>query len=73
VCTCLGDADKNGFVNSADFAAVQSNFGRPADPVTGLGDADCNGFVNSGDFGAVQGNFGLPCPTPTQGIASDSR
>jgi serine protease AprX len=61
VCTCPGDADKNGFVNSSDFAAVQSNFGRPADPVTGLGDADCNGFVNSTDFAAVQANFGRPC------------
>jgi hypothetical protein len=29
VCTCLGDANKNGFVNSSDFAAVQVNFGRP--------------------------------------------
>jgi hypothetical protein len=62
VCTCLGDANKNGFINSSDFAAVQANFGRPADPVTGLGDADCNGFVNSSDFAAVQANFGRPCP-----------
>jgi glucose/arabinose dehydrogenase len=62
VCTCVGDADKNGFVNSSDFAAVQANFGRPADPVTGLGDADCNGFINSTDFAAVQGNFGGACP-----------
>jgi hypothetical protein len=62
VCTCLGDADKNGFVNSTDFVAVQTTFGRPADPVTGLGDADCSGFVNSSDFAAVQANFGKPCP-----------
>jgi len=62
VCTCQGDANKNRFVNSADFAAVQANFGRPADPVTGLGDANCNGFVNSADFAAVQANFGRPCP-----------
>jgi hypothetical protein len=62
VCTCLGDATKNGFVNSGDFAAVQANFGRPADPATGLGDADCNGFVNTSDFAAVQANFGRSCP-----------
>jgi hypothetical protein len=62
VCTCLGDADKNGFVNSSDFAAVQATFGRPADPLTGEGDADCNGFVNASDFATVQGNFGRPCP-----------
>jgi hypothetical protein len=60
--TCIGDADKNGFVNSSDFAAVQRDFGAPADPITGLGDADCNGFVNSSDFAAVQANFGRPCP-----------
>jgi glucose/arabinose dehydrogenase len=57
-CTCLGDANKNGFVNSSDFAAVQANFGT----VTTLGDADCNGFVNASDFAAVQANFGRPCP-----------
>jgi hypothetical protein len=62
VCTCVGDADKNGFINSTDFAAVQQSFGRAADPVTGRGDADCNGFVNSSDFAAVQANFGHPCP-----------
>ena len=62
VCTCLGDANKNRFVNSTDFAAVQANFGRPADPLTGLGDANCNGFVNASDFAAVQANFGRPCP-----------
>jgi hypothetical protein len=61
VCTCQGDGDKNGFVNSTDFAAVQATFGRAADPLTGQGDADCNGFVNSSDFAAVQGHFGRPC------------
>jgi hypothetical protein len=62
VCTCLGDANKNGFTNSTDFAAVQASFGGLADPVTGLGDADCNGFVNSTDFAAVQATFGRRCP-----------
>jgi hypothetical protein len=62
VCTCLGDANKNRFANSSDFASVQANFGRPADPLTDLGDADCNGFINATDFAAVQANFGRPCP-----------
>jgi len=62
VCTCLGDANKNGFVNFADFSSVQANFGKPASPVTGAGDADCNGFVNFSDFSAVQANFGKSCP-----------
>jgi hypothetical protein len=61
-CTCQGDADKNNFVNFADFGAVQSHFGAPPDPVTGIGDADCNAFVNFADFGAVQSHFGAPCP-----------
>ena len=46
----------------SDFGAVQSNFGKPANPVTGIGDSDCNGFVNFVDFGAVQSAFGGACP-----------
>jgi hypothetical protein len=61
-CTCIGDADKNGFVNFADFGSVQNNFGTAADPLTGFGDADCSGFVNFTDFGVVQSAFGVPCP-----------
>lgn len=60
-CTCIGDADKNGFVNFADYGAVRANFGTPANPVTGTGDADCNGFINFADYAAVQWNFGRPC------------
>jgi hypothetical protein len=61
-CPCPGDADRDGFVNFADFGAVRENFGAPADPETGIGDADCNGFVNFADFGVVQATFGTPCP-----------
>lgn len=61
---CYGDADRNGFINSTDFAAVadQANFGANAQPPLGLGDADLNGFVNFQDYGAVQSRFGRPCP-----------
>lgn len=62
LCTCLGDADKNGFVNAADFGAVQVHFGQVANATSGLGDANCNGFVNSADFGVVASHFGVPCP-----------
>lgn len=60
-CTCNGDANKNGFVNGADFGSVQTNFGAAANPNTGAGDANCNNFVNGADFGSVQSNFGAPC------------
>lgn len=61
-CTCYGDADRNGFVNFADFAAVRNRFGAATDPLTGVGDADCNGFVNFADYAAVQLHFGRNCP-----------
>ncbi len=60
-CTCMGDANKNGFVNGADFGSVQTNFGAAANANTGAGDANCNNFVNGADFGSVQSNFGAPC------------
>lgn len=62
-CTCQGDANKNGFVNFADYGAVSANFGQ-ANPPAGNGDANCNGFVNFADYGAVSANFGQPCPAP---------
>lgn len=64
-CTCPGDANKNNFVNFADYGSVQANFGAPANPATGAGDANCNGFVNFADYGSVAANFGLACPTRT--------
>lgn len=70
-CCCRGDANKNGFVNTSDFAEVQINFGRPA-VRSGLGDADCNGFVNSQDFAAVQLGFGRPCVNSTPTIPCPS-
>ncbi len=61
-CTCPGDANRNEFVNFADFGSVAANFGSSPDPQTGIGDADCNGFVNFGDFGPIAANFGQSCP-----------
>ncbi len=61
-CTCVGDADRNSFVNFSDYASVRSNFGHPADVSTLIGDADCNGFINFTDYTAVRGQFGHPCP-----------
>ena len=62
-CTCAGDANKNGFVNFADYGAVAQNFGQ-GNPPGGVGDANCNGFVNFADYGAVAQNFGQGCPAP---------
>lgn len=58
---CGGDADKNGFINSTDFATIILHFGETL-PTNGLGDADCNGYVNYADYGAVQRSFGKACP-----------
>lgn len=58
---CVGDADKNGFVNSTDFARIIDHFGDTA-PTLGLGDGNCDGFVNYSDYGATQSTFGRGCP-----------
>jgi len=59
--SCLGDADRSGFVDINDFAAVQLDFGAPSGPPQYTGDADCSLFVDINDFAAVQFNFGAPC------------
>lgn len=60
-CTCPGDANRNNFVNFADYGAVAQNFGTGGTP-DGVGDANCNGFVNFADYGSVAQNFGRACP-----------
>lgn len=60
-CTCIGDADKNAFINFSDYGAVRGTFGLPASAATGEGDADCNGFVNFSDYAAVRAAFGQAC------------
>lgn len=64
-CTCPGDANRNLFVNFADYGTVALNFGSAPDPFTGIGDANCNAFVNFADYGSVAANFGQACPTST--------
>lgn len=59
---CTGDANRNGFVNTTDFATVVLNFGAISQSPLGMGDANCDGWVNYSDYGAVQHNFGKACP-----------
>ncbi|QDU54879.1 PEP-CTERM sorting domain-containing protein [Aeoliella mucimassa] len=53
----IGDADKNSFVETADFVSVANNLGvSGASPL--VGDADDNGFVETADFVSVANNLG---------------
>jgi len=56
-----GDANLDGFINSADFGVVNHNFGLTATGDAGWtnGDVNTDGFVNSADFGVVNHNFGV--------------
>ncbi len=53
----LGDANWDGVVSAADYAAVQAYFGNVGG--AGLwGDANGDGVVSAADYAAVQANFG---------------
>ncbi len=56
-----GDANKDGVVSAADYAAVQANFGHTGD--VGIpGDANFDGVVSAADYASVQANFGNTVP-----------
>jgi len=53
----IGDANRDGRANAADFISVQVNFGGTG--AVGIpGDANLNGVVNADDFAAVLANLG---------------
>jgi hypothetical protein len=57
-----GDANRDGVVSAADYAAIQGFFGQVGDP--GMpGDANGDGVVSAGDYASVQANFGNTAPT----------
>jgi hypothetical protein len=59
-----GDANRDGVVSAADYAAIQGFFGQVGDP--GIpGDANGDGVVSAGDYASVQANFGNTAPTMT--------
>jgi hypothetical protein len=59
-----GDANRDGVVSAADYAAIQAYFGQTGDP--GMpGDANGDGVVSAGDYASVQANFGNTAPTMT--------
>ncbi len=53
----MGDANRDGIVSAADYAAVQAFFGSTGQ--AGIpGDANGDGVVSAADYAAVQANFG---------------
>jgi hypothetical protein len=54
--TYLGDANVNGGVDSADFAALAAHFNSAG--LWSQGDFNYDGVVNALDFNALAGNFG---------------
>jgi hypothetical protein len=66
-CSCLGDSNRDGFVNFDDITTALSNFGATFSypvmlPALNAGDADRNGSVNFDDLTTVLSNFGTNCP-----------
>jgi hypothetical protein len=56
--TDIGDADRSGLVDLADFALLKSQFGRQGEKLAG--DIDRDGDVDLADLGILRSNFGLP-------------
>jgi hypothetical protein len=57
-----GDANRDGVVSAADYAAIQAYFGFIGE--AGMpGDANLDGVVSAGDYASVQANFGNISPT----------
>jgi hypothetical protein len=55
---CLGDSNRDLFVNVLDYRTVRDYFGQAG---CGVGDANGDCFVNSADYRAVRDYFGQPC------------
>jgi hypothetical protein len=66
-----GDFDRNRAVNTDDFIALASNFGRP-NRTYAQGDADGNGTVDTSDFITLAANFGRTVPPPTAPAAASA-
>lgn len=65
--TVRGDANLDGFVDSADFNLLVSNYGLGLDARWTRGDFDDDGRVNSTDFNVLAGHFGVAIPAPALG------
>ncbi|MGF1634391.1 MAG: agmatine deiminase family protein [Phycisphaerae bacterium] len=57
-----GDADRDRFVNLADFNLLAANFGRTDAPGFTKGDFNYDGVVNLADFNILAANFGAELP-----------
>jgi MYXO-CTERM domain-containing protein len=66
-----GDIDRNGIVNEADIAAVQTNFGITTGAFLDKGDADMDGDVDGQDLLLVQRNLGISS-TPSASVPEPS-
>jgi hypothetical protein len=66
-----GDFNRDRAVNTDDFIALASNFGRP-NRTYAQGDADGNGTVDSNDFVILAANFGKTSPAPAAAAAAPS-
>jgi hypothetical protein len=62
--TYLGDTNLDGKVNTADFMAMASNFGKTG-KLWSDGDFNYDGVVNALDFNALATNFGSPTISAT--------
>ena len=60
-----GDADLNGIVNTADFAALAAHFNQSGQNWLS-GDFNGDGKVNALDFNAIAANFGQALPAPAR-------
>ena len=59
-CSCFGDMDNNGFVNSNDLLLFLADFGCVTPPC--VGDFDGDGQTSTSDMLMLLTVFGLPCP-----------
>jgi hypothetical protein len=62
--TLYGDANLDGVVDSTDFAAFLTGYGRSSGGVWAQGDFDYDGKVNTRDFNMLSGNFGSSIAAP---------